>query len=116
LAAPINPKGAKSDKIWRDAIMRAVRRLETDEPPKDAKPQQRLERLADALVAKGLEGDVPAMKEIGDRLDGKPHQTAEITHVRQRAADLSDDELAGYIEAGSGEGAAETPSNPSQLN
>jgi len=70
LAAPNNPKGAKSDKLWRDAIQRAVkRRLDgTDEP-------QALDRLADKLVAKGLEGDIPAIKEIGDRLDGKPAQS-----------------------------------------
>lgn len=72
MAAPIHPKGAKSDKIWRDAIMRAVRRIDGDKPSRGCKPEQRLERLADALVAKGLEADVPALKEIGDRLDGRP--------------------------------------------
>lgn len=55
--------------------MRAVRRHVTDEQPKGASQEQRLERLADALVAKGLEGDVPAIREIGDRLDGKPTQS-----------------------------------------
>ena len=80
MPAPLNPKGAKSDKIWRDAIMRAVRRLDGDEAPRDAKPEQRLERLADMLVSKGLDGEVPALREIGDRLDGKPAQaiTGEI--------------------------------------
>lgn len=80
MPAPLNPKGAKSDKIWRDAIMRAVRRLDGDEAPRDAKPEQRLERLADMLVSKGLGGEVPALREIGDRLDGKPAQaiTGEI--------------------------------------
>lgn len=74
MAAAINPKGPKSDKIWRDAIMRAVRRLETDAPPKKLKPEQKLERLADALVTEGIKGEVPALKEIGDRLDGRPVQ------------------------------------------
>lgn len=74
MAAPINPKGAKSDKIWRDAIMRAVRRRVGDPIATDGPECQRLERLADALVAKGLESDVPALKEIGDRLDGKAVQ------------------------------------------
>lgn len=74
MAAPINPKGGKSDKIWRDAIMRAVRRLESDAPRKRAKAAQKLELLADALVSKGLEKDVGALKELGDRLDGKPAQ------------------------------------------
>ncbi len=70
MAAPNNPKGAKSDKLWRDAIQRAVkRRLAGDGDP------QALDRLADKLVEKGLEGDIPAIREIGDRLDGKPAQS-----------------------------------------
>ena len=60
--------GPKSDKIWADAVRRAVlRRLENEE----GKPQK-IERLADNLVEMGLTGDVSALKEIGDRLDGKP--------------------------------------------
>lgn len=78
MASPINPKGAKSDKIWREAIQRAVRRRVGDEPPKSPNEMQRLDALADALVAKGLESDVPALREIGDRLDGKPNQSVEI--------------------------------------
>lgn len=74
MAAPDNPKGAKSDKIWRDAIMRAVRRLGDDEGPEKPTKAQRLDLLADALVAKGILGDVPAIKEVGDRLDGKATQ------------------------------------------
>lgn len=35
---------------------------------------QRLDRIADAVVAKAESGDVIAAKEIGDRLDGKPAQ------------------------------------------
>ncbi len=88
MAAPDNPKGAKSDKIWRGAIMRAVRRLETDEPPKDPKPQQKLELLADQLVKQGLAGEVPALKEIGDRLDGRPMQT--VAHAEVPIEDLLD--------------------------
>lgn len=36
---------------------------------------QRLERLADVLVGKGIDGDIAAIKEIGDRLEGKPSQS-----------------------------------------
>ncbi|MGE3710031.1 MAG: hypothetical protein AB7G35_10185 [Hyphomicrobiaceae bacterium] len=38
-----------------------------------------LDKLADALVEKGVTGDVAALKEIGDRLDGKPSQQLEHT-------------------------------------
>lgn len=58
-----------SDKAWRDAIRVAV--LRAHEDPKKGK---KLAALADALIDAGLEGDVPALKEIGDRLDGKVPQ------------------------------------------
>ncbi len=58
-----------SDKAWRDAIRVAVQRAHDD--PKKGK---KLAALADALVDEGLKGDVPALKEIGDRIDGKVPQ------------------------------------------
>jgi hypothetical protein len=69
LAAPINARGAKSDKLWRDAIMRAVKRRMSGEGDPQA-----LDKLADKCVDMGLEGDMQAIKEIGDRLDGRPAQ------------------------------------------
>lgn len=67
--------GPKSDKIWADAVRRAVnRRLENVE----GKPKK-IERLADNLVDLALDGDVTAIKEVGDRLDGKPKQASEVS-------------------------------------
>lgn len=40
----------------------------------DPKKGKKLQALAEKLVDAGLEGDIPALKEIGDRLDGKPAQ------------------------------------------
>jgi hypothetical protein len=63
-----NPNGRpKRDKIWREAIIRALKRREQDDP-------QALERLANSFIRKVEEGDVSAIKEFGDRLDGKPAQ------------------------------------------
>lgn len=69
MAAPKNHKSGKSDKIWRDAIMRAVNRIS-----KDGKTKH-LEILANRLVLRAAEGDVGALKEIGDRMDGRPTQS-----------------------------------------
>lgn len=67
-------RGPKSDKIWADAVRRAVmRRIENEE----GKPQK-IERLADNLVELGLAGDITAIKEIGDRIDGKAKQQTQI--------------------------------------
>lgn len=58
-------------KEWRDAIRRVVN--DTEEP-NSAEAIKNIDRLAAQLVSKALSGDVPAIKEIGDRLDGKPSQ------------------------------------------
>lgn len=62
-----NPDGGRKQKLWRDALMRAIKRREESDP-------QALEKLADRLLKKIEADDVVAMKEVGDRLDGKPAQ------------------------------------------
>lgn len=63
-----NPNGApKRAKIWREAINRAIKRREQDDP-------QALEKLADKLLAAVDAGDIAAIKEFGDRIDGKVAQ------------------------------------------
>ncbi len=63
-------KGGKPDKLWRDALMRAVNRA-----AEKGKKTKRLDQLADVCVAEGLKGNMPAITEIGNRLDGRPTQT-----------------------------------------
>ena len=61
--------GPKSDKRWADALSRAVHR------ESDGKGSKKwLEVIADKCVAAAADGDMQAMREIGDRLDGKPSQ------------------------------------------
>lgn len=64
-----NPGGRSKEKIWRAAIERAVKRATSGKTDFAA-----IDELADALVAAGKAGDVPALREIGDRLDGKAVQ------------------------------------------
>jgi hypothetical protein len=59
--------GRKSEKIWRDAILVAVHRKDKGDD------RIRLAKLAEQLVQQGLQGEVQALKEIGDRIDGKPN-------------------------------------------
>lgn len=69
------PKGAENkDKEWRDAVRRAVHDLRAATPGTKAKKIRAITLLATKLVDRALEGDVAALKEIGDRLDGKPSQ------------------------------------------
>ena len=59
---------------WRDALMRAVKRR-----AKGKGAPQRLEMIADKCVQAALGGDMGAIKEIGDRLDGKAARSHEVT-------------------------------------
>ncbi len=66
-----NPAGRpKHVKLFRNAIDAALRSARADE--KNKKKSISLEDVAKALIAKAMSGDVPAIKELADRLDGKP--------------------------------------------
>ena len=55
---------AGKNKRWINAIERAIAQSDPD----------RLRALAEKLIMKAEDGDLQAMKELGDRLDGKPAQ------------------------------------------
>lgn len=63
----------KSDKTWRDALIRALgRRGDADGF------EGGVNKVADAVVSAAIDrNDKDAWKEIGDRLDGKPSQAVE---------------------------------------
>lgn len=56
------------NKPWAEAIRRALARREATGSGAD------LNRLAEVLIDKAADGDATALKELGDRLDGKPAQ------------------------------------------
>lgn len=64
------PSGPWAGKPWRDALrLTALQKLDDDR-----KGRNKLEAAAIALFVQAIAGDVPALKEIGDRLDGKVPQ------------------------------------------
>jgi hypothetical protein len=70
---PGNPGGRpKYSGEWCDAIRKAL--LEEDKKTRQIK----MHRAARSLVAKAIEGDVPALREIGDRIDGKAMQPIDM--------------------------------------
>jgi hypothetical protein len=66
--APVGNQNAKKGRIWAEAIKRAVARKFNGDL------NHGLDRLAEKLVDAVSNGDLPALKEFGDRMEGKPAQ------------------------------------------
>lgn len=64
-----NPRGQQRDKPYRDALRRAISRAEQNKNDPHA-----LDRIAEKHLAQAAGGDMQAIKELADRLDGKPAQ------------------------------------------
>lgn len=103
-----NPGGRSIDRQWEHAIRAAGNVVD----PKLRR--RRMELAAEQVWLAAMAGDMAACNHVADRLDGKPHQTSEMTVIR-RATEMSDDELTA-IAAGGGERATDAPVDPSQLN
>ena len=66
MGAPIGNKNSTKDKrVWG----KVVRKLAVQEDYK------RIHNVAEALFRKAEDGDIAAIKELGDRIDGKAEQT-----------------------------------------
>lgn len=72
--APLGNQNAKKGKAWAEAIRRAIR-----EKCEGEDYEAKLATLAKKLVTAAEDGDLAALKEIGDRLDGKAMQQQEIS-------------------------------------
>lgn len=62
---PGNTNGTKKHQLWGDTLRRAIAQ-------DDGKTMR---KAAEALLKAAADGDIAAIKELADRLDGKAHQT-----------------------------------------
>jgi hypothetical protein len=70
MGAPLGNKNAAKAKVWHAAIMRALERRTA----KREDGQLEIDALSDNLIQHIDAGDLSALKEFGDRMDGKPAQ------------------------------------------
>lgn len=75
MGAPIGNTNSANGRRWRAAINRALeKRAQSRSDVIEA-----LDELAEKLLALCDTGDLPALKELGDRLDGKAAQSIALT-------------------------------------
>lgn len=68
MAAPVGNQNAAKGRRWRNAIEKALERRSK------ASGQEALVELADKLLEAAENGEAWALRELGDRYDGKPAQ------------------------------------------
>jgi hypothetical protein len=71
--APIGNQNAANGKKWQAAIFRAL------EARSRIAQKEALDLLAEKLLARCDEADLQALKELGDRVDGKSAQGVEVS-------------------------------------
>jgi hypothetical protein len=71
--APVGNQNAKTAKRWQSAVTRALARLSAG-----VGVEAGLDQLADKLVSAAAAGEQWALREVGDRLDGKPAQAVTV--------------------------------------
>ena len=69
LGPPMGNRNACKTKPWAAAIERAL----------EKRSKQALDELAEKFLNSCDEGQIPAFRELGDRLDGKPAQQLQVT-------------------------------------
>jgi len=69
-----NPRGQQRDKIYREAL-----RLELADMSEGV-DLKKLRQIARAHIEKAASGDMQAIKELADRLDGKPAQILDLNN------------------------------------
>ena len=82
-----NPKGRPRSSVISDA-MRAVL---AEAPPGAYDPdvQSYADAIARALIDKALTGDVAAIKEIGDRTEGKARQAVPLSYTEREMLEIA---------------------------
>ncbi len=70
----IGNTNASNGAMWRNAIKRALARA------KNPAGRRAIYAIADKLIEQAMAGDAWAIKELGDRLDGKAAQSLTLDH------------------------------------
>ncbi len=92
MAAPEGNTNSKAEnRLWGNTIRRAV-----------AQDPEKLRRIAEKLLADAEAGDIQAIKEMGDRLDGKATQQTEISGPDGQAIPMQT--IVNFVTPGAGTG------------
>lgn len=76
MGAPLGNQNGRKGSLWRDALRAELATFEDKE--KEVERGHALRRIARQVIRMAIDGEESAIREIGNRLDGKPVQTQEV--------------------------------------
>jgi hypothetical protein len=76
MAAPAGNQNAKKGRMFEQALVRAIKQRDLTDGDGET-----LRKVAEALLEKALAGDLLAVKETRDTLDGKPKQQVDVANA-----------------------------------
>lgn len=107
-----NPNGRPNDKPFLETL-----RMVLKEPVDATDKKIKLRRITEVLVDKAMAGESWAVQHVMDRVDGKAHQTTELTiDDKRERTDWTRGELVDFLNnaANGGSGTAETDGRSEQ--
>jgi hypothetical protein len=112
LGRPLGSPNVRNEKPFGVAL-----RMELAAAGADQRALRLIARNLIALAQSAEPGALQAIREIADRLDGKPKQESELTLHRASARELSDDDLAAIAVGAKDEDGEQDPTpDPTKMN
>lgn len=96
MSAPIGNQNARNAREWKDTLKYTLDNFENGAIERG----KALREIATKLIEEALDGKMPAIREIADRLDGKPHQAMIELSNNRPIKKLSTAELEAIIQDG----------------
>ena len=103
--APVGNKNSANKNAFADSLRKSLATYSNADVPMGLA----LRKITDNLVRAACEGQLEFVKEVANRLDGKPNVSVDVTQtleIIRTAAEMTDDELATLASAGSSRAAS----------
>jgi Family of unknown function (DUF5681) len=85
-----NPRGRRAGQSLTDVLQARIKLVPRESKTGVKDRRTSLERVADALIAKAVDGHIPAISEIFDRLEGRPRQSVSIASESASLRELAE--------------------------
>jgi Family of unknown function (DUF5681) len=85
-----NPRGRRPGRSLTDVLSARIQLVPRERKPGTKDRRTNMERVVDELIAQACSGNVRAISEVFDRLEGRPRQSVEISSEAESLRELAE--------------------------